>query len=137
MTMANSIELRVPYLDREVLRKSCEFSDRAIIGEGTTKGAFRRTAVKKIDERTAFRVKKGFPVPFRNWIKDDKYSAILVREFKSPSCMKFFDTDKLIAMLSDHICGKHNYARILYTVYAFSVWYGQYFPENEIHVGKE
>jgi len=137
MTMASSIELRVPYLDREVLKKSCEFSDRAIVGEGTTKGAFRRTAVKKLDDRTAFRVKKGFPVPFRNWIREDKYSAILLSEFKSERCSRFFDTDKIIAMLSDHICEKQNYGRILYTVYAFSVWYGQYFTENEAPAGKE
>ena len=47
------------------------------------------------------------------------------------TCREFFDSDKLIAMLDEHVNGKKNYARILYTVYAFIVWYEVYFV-NEV-----
>lgn len=130
MTMAHSLELRVPYLDREVLKKSCVFSDGALINDGMTKAVFRRTALKKLDSESAFRGKKGFPVPFRNWIKEEKYASILLKAFKSESCSRFFDTDKLIKLLSDHVCGKSNHGRTLYTVYAFIVWYEQYFGKE-------
>ena len=138
MTMAHSLELRVPYLDREVMKKSYILSDSAIIENGMTKSAFRKTALKKLDEQTAMREKKGFPVPFRNWIKEEKYSSLLLSAFKSESCSHFFDTEALIKMLDDHICGKRNHARILYTVYAFIVWYDRYFnDQNERYATNE
>ncbi|MBQ9692454.1 MAG: asparagine synthase (glutamine-hydrolyzing) [Clostridia bacterium] len=130
MTMAHSLELRVPYLDREVMKKSAAFSDGSILENGMTKAAFRRTALKKLDETTAMRPKKGFPVPFRNWIREEKYSRLLLDAFKSESCSRFFDTDKLIKLLSDHICEKGNHGRVLYTVYAFTVWYERYFNDD-------
>jgi len=86
--------------------------------------------LKKLDETTAMRPKKGFPVPFRNWIREEKYSRLLLDAFKSESCSRFFDTDKLIKLLSDHICEKANHGRVLYTVYAFTVWYERYFNDD-------
>ena len=86
---------------------------------------------EQLDETTAMRPKKGFPVPFRNWIREEKYAKILLDAFKSESCSLFFDTDKLIKMLSDHICEKANHGRVLYTVYAFTVWYDRYFNDKK------
>ena len=73
------------------------------------------------------RKKAGFMVPFRVWIREDRYyekvRAMLSRDFAA----EFFDTDRLLAMLDEHKAGKKNNARKLYTVYSFLIWYEQYF----------
>lgn len=127
MTMANSLELRVPYLDNEVLKVAELLKDSSLVSRSRTKLAFRKAACAVLDKKTAFREKKGFPVPFREWIKTEKYSALLLSAFKSPECARFFNTDTLIRLLSDHILQKENNARLLYTVYAFYIWYCRYF----------
>jgi asparagine synthase (glutamine-hydrolysing) len=69
-------------------------------------------------------------VPFREWIRQEKYAEILKNTFTGAICRKFFDTDKLILMLDAHVSGRENNARVLYTVCAFAVWYGIYFEKE-------
>ncbi len=127
MTMAHSLELRVPYLDLEVLGAAQLLSDRLLVHGRHGKYALRETAKQYIGKTAAYRKKKGFPVPFRDWIKAPEYRRILEAAFKSPSAEKFFDTDKLFYLLKYHVEGTQSNARTLYTVYAFIVWYEVYF----------
>ncbi len=127
MTMAHSLELRVPYLDREVWQVARTLTSAQKMKGRHTKRAFRAAALSHIPSDWANRKKAGFMVPFRVWIKEDRYydrvRAMLSRDFAA----EFFDTDRLLAMLDEHKAGKKNNARKLYTVYAFLIWYEQYF----------
>jgi len=127
MTMAHSLELRVPYLDREVWQVARTLTSSQKMKGRHTKRAFRAAALSHIPSDWANRKKAGFMVPFRVWIKEDRYydrvRAMLSRDFAA----EFFDADRLLAMLDEHKAGKKNNARKLYTVYAFLIWYEQYF----------
>jgi asparagine synthase (glutamine-hydrolysing) len=127
MTMAHSLELRVPYLDREVWQVARTLTSAQKMKGRHTKRAFRAAALSHIPSDWANRKKAGFMVPFRVWIKEDRYydrvKAMLSRDFAA----EFFDTDRLLAMLDEHKAGKKNNGRKLYTVYAFLIWYEQYF----------
>ncbi|MBE6636171.1 MAG: asparagine synthase (glutamine-hydrolyzing) [Ruminococcaceae bacterium] len=127
MTMAHSLELRVPYLDREVFRVARTLTSGQKMKGRHTKRAFRTAALSHIPTEWANRKKAGFMVPFRVWLREDRYyekvKAMLMREFAA----EFFDTKALLAMLDEHKNGTKNNARKLYTVYAFLLWYEQYF----------
>lgn len=131
MTMASSLELRVPYLDKEVLSVAEKCSDRLLVRGRTSKYLLRRLAADKLGAESAYRPKKGFPVPFRTWIKQKKYADRLENAFKSKECSEFFNAGKLMDMLKAHIEGRENNARALYTVYAFLVWYGVFFKDKD------
>ncbi len=127
MTMAHSLELRVPYLDIKLLAVSQMLSDRLLVHGKHGKYLLRELARQYIGKESAYRKKKGFPVPFRDWIKAPKYKAILQDAFDSDSCRKFFDTKILNHLMDEHSAGIKNNARALYTVYAFVVWYETFF----------
>ena len=131
MTMASSVELRVPYLDLKVLAVSGTLSDRLVVKNKETKILLRKCAERVLPREIAHRPKKGFPVPFRDWIKDDRYQKILRQSFESETALEFFETEKLLTLLDEHANGKGSHARILYTAYAFIVWYDRFFKTPE------
>src|SRR5215475_7290426 len=63
MTMAHSLELRVPYLDREVMAVAAGLAREEKIGAGTTKAALRTAMSEVLPKAAAQRAKLGFPVP--------------------------------------------------------------------------
>ncbi len=127
MTMAHSLELRVPYLDKEVFKVAASLTSSQKMKGRHTKRAFRAAADKHIPSEWSKRKKAGFMVPFRVWIKQDKYAEMVEKALTSEWAREFFDTEKLLAMLHEHREGKANNARVLYTVYSFLIWYEQYF----------
>lgn len=127
MTMAHSLEARVPYLDREVwdlartLKSSQKMKGRHV------KRAFRSAAFSHIPPEWANRKKAGFMVPFRVWLKDEKYNKSVRDMFSRDFAKEFFNTELLLEILDEHVSGKKNNARVIYTVYSFLIWYEQYF----------
>ncbi len=130
MTMASSLELRVPYLDLSVLSLAEGCSDRLLMRGKTSKYLLRKAAESRLPSDVARRAKKGFPVPFREWIRERKYAEILEKAFTGEIGKRFFDTSKLLTMLGEHRKGEKNNARVLYTVYAFIVWYEVFFEKE-------
>ncbi len=129
MTMAHSLELRVPYLDREVWNVARTLLTEQKMKGRHTKRAFRKAALSHIPLDWANRKKAGFMVPFRVWIREEKYYSMVKQAFMSDACAKFFDKHKLLGLLENHYTGKENNARVIYTVYSFLIWYKQYFGE--------
>ncbi len=132
MTMANALELRVPFLDREVFKVSEEVPLKYIIHDFQTKFAFRTAANKTIPAEWAKRKKLGFLVPFKDWIKEDKWYAKVKEMFEKEWVEQFFNVEELMKILDDHKAGHWNYGRRIYTVYAFLIWYEIYFIKNEV-----
>jgi len=129
MTMAHSLELRVPFLDKELFKKSLTIEKGFKITNETTKYILRKASYKVVPEEWAKRPKKGFPVPFGIWIKEDKYYNQVKEVFESDYAKEFFDTDMLMDLLNRHNKSIENTGRKVYTTYAFLVWYKKYFIE--------
>jgi asparagine synthase (glutamine-hydrolysing) len=137
MSMAHSIESRVPFLDRKVfdLARTIRLEDK--ISSDNTKISFREVANRYLTHTQAEKKKLGFPVPIRVWLRDEKYSNIVREEFESDNAKLFFNTDELVKLLDDHKEGKMDYARHIWVVYMFLLWYKQYFTENGAAVTME
>lgn len=130
MSMAHSLELRVPFLDKEVMALAEKIPAKHRVTPENTKYAMRIAALKACPPQTANKKKLGFPVPIRVWLKEDKYYNIVKEKFTSPEAQQYFNTDILVGLLDDHRAGKYDYSRKIWTVFSFLVWYDVYFKEN-------
>lgn len=147
MSMAHSLELRVPFLDKEVMYVAEQIPTRyrvtreEVTDENTpyiTKYAMRLAAKKdtpKSTAKTAAKKKLGFPVPIRVWLKEDKYYHIVRKYFESETSEQFFHTEQLIKLLDDHRDGKADNSRKIWTVFMFLLWYAVYFESESIAFG--
>ena len=126
-SMANSLELRVPFLDKKVMELAETIPLNCRVNTKTTKLALRRAAEKTLPKRTAEKDKLGFPVPIRVWLTEDQYYNTVKEMFTSEAANKYFNTDKLVALLDLHKSGKEDVSRKIWTVYTFLVWYHQFF----------
>ena len=127
MSMANSLELRVPFLDKKVFEVASRLPRRLRVNSENTKYAMRKAAVKRLPDATAQKKKLGFPVPIRVWLREDKYYQLVKEAFQSATAGQFFNTGELVALLDDHRAGKHDNSRKIWTIYIFLVWYDIYF----------
>ena len=143
MSMANSLELRVPFLDKEVMAvaekipRKYRVTHKETTDEHTkyiTKYAMRLAAKKDTPPqtaKTAAKKKLGFPVPIRVWLREDKYYNIVKDKFTGTAARKFFNCDILMKLLDDHKNGKCDNSRKIWTLFIFLVWYGVYFEGSQ------
>ena len=126
-SMANSLELRVPFLDKKVMELAETLPLDCRVNTVTTKLALRRAAEKTLPRVTAQKDKLGFPVPIREWLREEQYYSIVKEQFTSEAAEKYFNTEKLVKLLDSHKEGKSDLSRKIWTIYTFLVWYNQYF----------
>lgn len=129
-SMANSLELRVPFLDKKVLELAEKIPPECRVNTRTTKLALRKAAERTLPKRTADKDKLGFPVPIRVWLKHDEYYNTVKKAFTSPAAEKYFDTSRLLRLLDLHRAGKADLSRKIWTVYTFLVWYDEFFVKQ-------
>ena len=132
MSMAHSLEVRVPFLDRKVFDVARTIPTKYKVNKQNTKYAMRMAAHKYLPDMVAEKKKLGFPVPIRIWLKDEKYYNIIKKAFNSEAANKYFNTSELMKYLDDHKAGKADNSRKIWTVYMFLVWYEDFFGENKI-----
>lgn len=130
MSMANSLELRVPFLDKEVMALAEQIPWQYRVSTENTKLAMRKAALRAAPPKTANKKKLGFPVPIRVWLREEKYYNIVKNAFTSPAAEQFFNTDMLVKLLDDHRAEKYDNSRKIWTVFIFLQWYDVYFGEN-------
>ncbi len=127
MSMASSLELRVPFLDKKVIQQAQSLPHEYKINGKNTKYIFRKAANRTLPNEWADRKKLGFPVPIRFWMQEDKYYNLIKSEFTSDEAKEFFDTDYLVSILDAHKSGAANNGRRIWTVYVFITWYRRFF----------
>ncbi|OTA29190.1 asparagine synthase (glutamine-hydrolyzing) [Alloscardovia macacae] len=127
MTMAHSLELRVPLLDKELMAVAQKVPTRYLISEENTKYAFRKAAARHLPEAWYKREKLGFPVPIRQWLREEKFYTVVRSLFAQDFVREFFDQDALLKMVDDNFAGKTDDRRKIWTVYSFLTWYSIYF----------
>ena len=123
--MANSLEVRVPFLDRVLIENVIHMPSEYKIHGNETKYAFREVCEEVLDPKWAKKKKLGFPVPIREWIKEDDIYNNIYKLFSEGG--EFFNTKKIIKLLDDHRKGKRDNSRKIWTIYTFLVWYQEYF----------
>ncbi len=131
MSMANSLELRVPFLDKEVYEVASKLPTPLRVNKFNTKYAMRKAAARRLPEEVAEKPKLGFPVPTRVWLRDEHYYNVVKAMFTSPTAQKFFNTDILLEYLDEHFEEKEDNSRRIWTIYVFLVWYQIYFGAVE------
>ena len=130
MSMANSLELRVPFLDKEVFKVASSLPTRLRVNRKNTKYAMRQAAMRHLPPETAQKEKLGFPVPTRVWLRDEKYYNVVKEMFHSDTAKKFFNPDVITGFLDEHYSGKEDNSRKVWTIYIFLVWYNIYFKDE-------
>ncbi len=127
MTMANSLEGRVPFVDKEVFKIASSLPLNYKVTNENTKVALRDAAKKVIPNESYKKKKLGFPVPIRDWMREDDVYKEIKKTFNSKVCKKYFDKDLLIKMLDEHKNGKKDNYRKVWNVYCFIKWYNVFF----------
>ena len=130
MSMANSLELRVPFLDKEVFELARHIPAQYRANGENTKIAMRGAALRSIPEAVAEKKKLGFPVPVRAWLRDEKYASTVRAAFESDAAKEFFHVNELERMLDQHMSGKRDNWRQIWCVFIFLVWYNEYFVKR-------
>jgi asparagine synthase (glutamine-hydrolysing) len=129
MTMANSLELRVPFLDTVVYEVGSSIPTSEKITKETTKYALRRALADIVPAHVLNRAKLGFPVPIRHWLKDVMYEwarDIVVQS----QADELIDRDAVLRLIDAHRDGPHDYSRKIWTLLVFLIWHGIFVEER-------
>lgn len=127
MSMANSLELRVPFLDRKMLEVAMQIPAKYRVSKEMTKIALRKAAIRQLPPKTANKKKLGFPVPLNDWLKQDKYYQLVKEAFESDEAALFFNREYILKLLEDHREGKRGNMKKVWSVYCFLLWYREFF----------
>ena len=128
MSMANSLEVRVPFLDKNLISNVINIPSEYKIVGNETKYAFRQVCKETLDPKWADKKKLGFPVPIREWIKEEDVYNNIRNSFEGAS--EFFNVKNIIKLLDDHKNGKRDNSRKIWTIYTFLIWYDEYFVKR-------
>lgn len=135
MTMAHSLELRVPFLDRKVFDVAATLSTDQKINHNTTKYALRKAAQGVVPDHVVNRKKLGFPVPIRHWLKEEMYEWA-IETIQTSGTDYLFKKQEVMRLLQDHVENKKDNSRKLWTILVFMIWH-QIYVEGIYDVEKE
>ena len=131
MNMANSLELRVPFLDKEVFKVAETIPYDLKISHGTTKYALRKAMEQIVPPHVLHRKKLGFPVPMRHWLAGDELYGWAQDQITESQTEDIFNKKEVLEMLKEHRDGVSDHSRRLWTVLSFMIWHG-IFVEDRI-----
>ena len=132
MSMAHSLESRVPFLDREVFRVSATIPTEQKVSDTQTKLTLRQAAERAIPRDWAQKEKLGFPVPVVGWLRQERYYQQIKDCFTSEEAARFFNVDSIVKLLDEHREGAKDNTRKIWIVYMFLVWYRIYFVDRTV-----
>ena len=129
MTMAHSLELRVPYLDMKVAGLSARIADSLKYRDGTTKWILRRAFESILPQATADRAKLGFPTPVKHWLtrNPDWFREQITT---NPYLQSRFDLGAIDRLFAEHAAGTADNARKIYLLTMLALWHQTYFGDT-------
>lgn len=136
ISMAHSLELRVPYLDKRIAELANTIPTKYLVNKYDTKYALRKAAEKVLPEEWAKRPKLGFPTPIKQWLKEERFYKQVRDLFEEDFVNDIFDQDKIISLLDNNYRGDGSHRRQIWTIYTFLVWYKLFFIDYENTVKK-
>jgi asparagine synthase (glutamine-hydrolysing) len=129
MTMAHSLELRVPFLDKELFELARRIHVSHRIAGGTTKYVFRKAMEGIIPDFILNRPKLGFPVPLRDWLKGS-HAGRMLEEIRASGIDSYVHMGEIEKMMKQHKDGVQDHARKLWIMYCFALWHSAYMQEQ-------
>ncbi|MFC0473337.1 asparagine synthase (glutamine-hydrolyzing) [Halalkalibacter kiskunsagensis] len=125
MTMAHSLELRVPFLDKNVFELASLIPAEWKTTNGTTKYILRKAFEGIVPDHVFMRKKLGFPVPMRHWLKNEWYdwATTLINESETD---EYINKNYVLKLLEEHSLNKADRSRKLWTVLTFMIWHQVY-----------
>ena len=132
MSMAHSLEVRVPFLDKDVFEVARRIPHSLKTKKYTTKYVLRKVADEYLPEQVAKKKKLGFPIPIRNWFKEEDWYQQIKTAFTGETAAKYFHTKRLVKLLEEHKAGREDNSRKIWTVYAFLVWHQVFFESEDV-----
>lgn len=127
MSMTSSLELRVPFLDREVFALASTLPASQRVGRRETKIALRAAAARTLPQATAAMPKQGFVTPLAQWLQEEPWHSQVREVLNSERARRFFRTDRLNALLDEHQRGPRSHMKKIWSAYCFLIWHEQYF----------
>lgn len=129
MSMAHSLQVRVPFLDTELFELARKIPAQFRIAEGTTKYVFRQAMEGIVPDFILHRPKLGFPVPIRDWLKT-KRGEMIREEIMTSGIDHLFDLEEVDLLYKHHRAGRGDHSRKLWLIYIFGLWYSTYMLEE-------
>ncbi|WEV64107.1 asparagine synthase (glutamine-hydrolyzing) [Bifidobacterium sp. ESL0732] len=129
ISMAHSLELRVPYLDRKVAELANTIPSSKLLNSHDSKDIFRKAAARHLPKDWAKRPKLGFPVPIKSWLREEKYCAQVRSLFSEEWVGQFFEQDRILTLLQDNFDGKVDARRQIWNIFTFLTWYKLFFVD--------
>ncbi|MBD5430950.1 MAG: asparagine synthase (glutamine-hydrolyzing) [Lactobacillus sp.] len=136
ISMAHSLELRVPYLDKKIAELANSIPTEYLMNRHDTKYALRKASEKVLPEEWAKRPKLGFPTPIKQWLQEPRFYEQVRNLFEEDFVNDIFDQKKIIELLDDNFNGDGSHRRQIWTIYTFLVWYKLFFVDYKNTVKK-
>jgi len=125
MTMAHSLELRVPFLDHHVVEFAATIPAHFKIADNMTKYILRKAATSWLPEEVAYRPKRGFPVPTREWMKREWLEPVRAL-LNSSKTDRYVNKHYALNLLHEHVAGKKDHSRRLWAIIIFMLWHATF-----------
>ena len=128
MSMATSVESRVPFLDHKLVEFTCSLPERLKLRGGTTKYILRESMKGVLPEAILSRSKMGFPVPIAAWFRG-AYRSVIDEYVLSERAMSrgLFNGDFVRELVNRHQSGAENHDERLWALVNFEIWQRQFF----------
>ena len=133
LTMAHSIEARVPFLDHDVV----EFANRVPaaykLKDGVGKSLLKKAAAPYLDDDMLYRRKQGFGAPMEEWFREGDFGKRCLDAFERSEIRKqgFLDNDYFVELLKRQIDGRGGYSFQLWTVLNAVLWHESWIVGRE------
>ena len=123
MSMAVSLEVRVPLLDVELVDLAFSMPGQFKLAGGETKSLLKKLAATKIPRRCVYRPKEGFSIPIKNWL-GGQFRPFL-EQYTDPAVLGpdgIFDPAMVTRLKTEHLAGKANHSHVLWSLIVFQAW---------------
>ncbi len=127
MSMAVSLEARVPFLDTELVELAFSMPDALKVDRGTTKTLLKRVAARHIPREAVYRSKQGFSIPIKNWLGTTLRP--LMEELLAArriAAQGLFNAATIERLKQEHLSGQANHSHVLWSLMVFQAWHGQW-----------
>jgi asparagine synthase (glutamine-hydrolysing) len=127
MSMASSIEARVPFLDHRLVELSYRLPDRYKVRRGVAKFLLKKIGEKYLSRDMVYRKKIGFEVPVGRWFKDELKDCLTGNLLKSNSfCGEYLRRESIERLITDHIEGRKDNRKKLWMLLNLEMWHERF-----------
>lgn len=127
MTMANSLEARVPLLDHELIELVASMPSSLKMKDGETKYILKKTMEGIVPNEILYREKQGFGVPIGEWINDQLRDRIIADLLDPRTTQRgYFNRGYIKQILDEHASGRRDNSNALWMLWMLELWFRRY-----------